>query len=117
VLRIFIVLKNPSPWPGSDPQTLGPVASTLTTTPPRRPSRQYEHCPYSLTEYFRESRGFYWNTGLGENLKQSCIQQLSARKGEGLWRNYGPLLRSRDSRMHRGANWLTFGEYAFRAEQ
>jgi hypothetical protein len=37
VLRIFIALKNPSPWPGSNPQTLGPVASTLTTTPPRRP--------------------------------------------------------------------------------
>jgi hypothetical protein len=38
VLRIFIGLKNPSPWPGSNPQPLGPVASTLTTTPPRRPS-------------------------------------------------------------------------------
>jgi hypothetical protein len=28
--------KNPSPWPGSNPQPLGPVASTLTTTPTRR---------------------------------------------------------------------------------
>jgi hypothetical protein len=28
--RIFISLKNPSPWPGSNLQTLGPVASTLT---------------------------------------------------------------------------------------
>jgi hypothetical protein len=36
VLRIFIALKTPSPWPGSSPQPLGPVASTLTTTPPRR---------------------------------------------------------------------------------
>jgi hypothetical protein len=36
VLRIFIALKNPSPWPGSNPQPLGPVASTLTITPPRR---------------------------------------------------------------------------------
>jgi hypothetical protein len=36
VLRIFIPLKNPSPWPGSNPQPLGPVADTLTTTPPRR---------------------------------------------------------------------------------
>jgi hypothetical protein len=35
VLRIFIALKNPSPWPGSNPQPLGPVASTLTITPPR----------------------------------------------------------------------------------
>jgi hypothetical protein len=36
VLRIFIALKNPSPWLGSNPQTLGPVTSTLTTTPPMR---------------------------------------------------------------------------------
>jgi hypothetical protein len=32
----FYPLKNPSPWPGSNPQPLGPVASTLTTTPPRQ---------------------------------------------------------------------------------
>jgi hypothetical protein len=32
----FIALKNPSPWPGSNSQPLGPVASTLTNTPPRR---------------------------------------------------------------------------------
>jgi hypothetical protein len=37
VLRIFIALKNPSPRPGFNPQPLGPVASTITTTPPRRP--------------------------------------------------------------------------------
>jgi hypothetical protein len=36
VLRIFIALKNPAPWPGSNPQSLGPVASTLTTTTPSR---------------------------------------------------------------------------------
>jgi hypothetical protein len=35
VLRIFIALKYPLPWPGSNLQPLGPVASTLTTTPPR----------------------------------------------------------------------------------
>jgi hypothetical protein len=34
VLQIFITLKNPSPWLGLNPQPLGPVASTLTTTPP-----------------------------------------------------------------------------------
>jgi hypothetical protein len=34
VLRIFITLKNPS-TSGSNPRTLGPVASTLTTSPPR----------------------------------------------------------------------------------
>jgi hypothetical protein len=36
VLRIFIALKNPSPWPGLNPRPLRPMASTLTTTPPRR---------------------------------------------------------------------------------
>jgi hypothetical protein len=36
VLRIFIALKIPSSWPGSNPRTLGPLASTLTTTPPRQ---------------------------------------------------------------------------------
>jgi hypothetical protein len=36
VLRILIALKNPSPWPGLNPQPLGPVTSRLTTTPPRR---------------------------------------------------------------------------------
>jgi hypothetical protein len=37
VLRIFIALKNPSPRPGLNPRPLSPVASTLITTPPRRP--------------------------------------------------------------------------------
>jgi hypothetical protein len=37
----LIALKNPSPWPGLNPQSLGPVASTLTTTPPRRPAVYY----------------------------------------------------------------------------
>jgi hypothetical protein len=36
VLRIFIALKNPSLRPGLNPRPLGPVASTLITTPPRR---------------------------------------------------------------------------------
>jgi hypothetical protein len=36
VLRIFIALKNSSPLPGLIPRPLGPVASILTTTPPRR---------------------------------------------------------------------------------
>jgi hypothetical protein len=36
VLRIFIALKNTSPWLGLNSQTLSSVASTLTTTPPRR---------------------------------------------------------------------------------
>jgi hypothetical protein len=37
VLWIFIALKNPSPRPVLNPRPLDPVASTLTTTPPRRP--------------------------------------------------------------------------------
>jgi hypothetical protein len=37
VLRNFIALKNPSPWPGSNLRPLGPVASTVTTTRSRRP--------------------------------------------------------------------------------
>jgi hypothetical protein len=32
----FIAHKNPSTWPGSNPQPLGPVASTLIATPPRQ---------------------------------------------------------------------------------
>jgi hypothetical protein len=36
LLRIFISLKNPKPQPGLNPQPLSPVASTLTTTPPRQ---------------------------------------------------------------------------------
>jgi hypothetical protein len=35
VLRIFVALTNPSPWPCSNPRTLRPVTITPTTTPPR----------------------------------------------------------------------------------
>jgi hypothetical protein len=44
VLRIFIALKNPSPWPGFNPLHLGPVASTLNTTPPRWHTPWYSGC-------------------------------------------------------------------------
>jgi hypothetical protein len=44
VLRIFIALKSPLPWAGLNPRPLGSVASTLTTTPPRRPTM---HIPSS----------------------------------------------------------------------
>jgi hypothetical protein len=36
VLQICITLKNPSPRPGFNPRTLGPMASTLSISPPRR---------------------------------------------------------------------------------
>jgi hypothetical protein len=39
VLRIFIALKNPSSRSGLNPRPLSPMASTLTTTPPRRPNQ------------------------------------------------------------------------------
>jgi hypothetical protein len=45
----FYRLKNPSPWPDSKPQPLGPVASTLTTTPPRRLRRRGERRYSSYT--------------------------------------------------------------------
>jgi hypothetical protein len=35
-LRIFIALKNPSPRTGLNPQTFGPMASTLSLTTPRQ---------------------------------------------------------------------------------
>jgi hypothetical protein len=37
LLGIFIAIKNPSPRPGLNPRTLGPMASTLTITPPMTP--------------------------------------------------------------------------------
>jgi hypothetical protein len=40
MLLIFVALKNPSPWPGSNSRPLGPVASTL-TVPPRRQAGDY----------------------------------------------------------------------------
>jgi hypothetical protein len=36
VMQIYIALRNPSPWPGMNPRTLGLMASTLTIAPPRR---------------------------------------------------------------------------------
>jgi hypothetical protein len=41
MLQIFIALKSPSPWLGSNLRPMGPVASTLTTTPPRRLETSY----------------------------------------------------------------------------
>jgi hypothetical protein len=46
MLLIFIALKNPSPLPGSNPQPLDPVASLLTTTPPRRLMFSYFRCSF-----------------------------------------------------------------------
>jgi hypothetical protein len=48
VLRIFIALKNQSPWPGSNPRPLGPVTGTLTTTPPRRRLKGLRKTPKTL---------------------------------------------------------------------
>jgi hypothetical protein len=43
VLWTFIALKYLSPWPGSNLQPLGPVASTLTSKPPRQLSYTNSH--------------------------------------------------------------------------
>jgi hypothetical protein len=48
VLRIFVALKNPSPWPGSNPRRLDPVASILTTTRPRSLECQVVHNSHCL---------------------------------------------------------------------
>jgi hypothetical protein len=45
VLRIFIVCKNTSPRLGLNPRPLGPVASSLTITPPRRRTRITSYTP------------------------------------------------------------------------
>jgi hypothetical protein len=87
VLQIFIVLKNPSPWPGSNPQPLGPVASTLTTTPPRLLIFCYGwggdvsvdlrriHCPCGM-----------WNHVNGRTRKETCP---SANFAHHLWTALG----------------------------
>jgi hypothetical protein len=59
VLRIFIALKNPLPLPGSNPQPLGPVASTLITTPPRRLRSRGAQCSVWLRTGRPGDRGFY----------------------------------------------------------
>jgi hypothetical protein len=50
VLRIFIALKNPSPRYSLNPRLLGPVAITLTTTPPR-----WLHKIYDIVVHATES--------------------------------------------------------------
>jgi hypothetical protein len=57
VLRIFIALKNLSPRPGLNPRPLGPVATTLTITPPRR--LRFPNCPPPLG-------GRCWSSGWHE---------------------------------------------------
>jgi hypothetical protein len=49
VLRIFIALNNPSPRSGLNLRPLGAVASTLTTTPPRRLASFGIGCGNSVT--------------------------------------------------------------------
>jgi hypothetical protein len=44
-LLISIALKNPSPRPALNPRHLVPVASTLTTTPPRRHKETHTRLP------------------------------------------------------------------------
>jgi hypothetical protein len=65
VLRIFIVLKNPSRWPGFEP--LSAVTSTLTTTPPRQLNIGTYYC--IIVEYL----------GNGNLIRKSFIAECDAR--------------------------------------
>jgi hypothetical protein len=42
MLRILIVLKNPSSWAKLQPVNLGPTASTITTRPPRVAAKKFK---------------------------------------------------------------------------
>jgi hypothetical protein len=75
VLRIFIDLKNPSPWSGSNPRTLDPVVSTLTTTSLRRlKCVNYDY----INRCLRSILGIWWpnmisNEDLWKTTKQNEI--------------------------------------------
>jgi hypothetical protein len=69
VLRTFIAVKHQSPRPDMKQQSLGPVASTLTTTPPRRQDwRNFgpqnggnvDVRPKGCTAWNEEVMGDYW---------------------------------------------------------
>jgi hypothetical protein len=60
VLQIFIIHKNPSPWLGLNPQPLGPVASTLTTTPPRHRAKVVTKFPSHLHEGICQNAYHIW---------------------------------------------------------
>jgi hypothetical protein len=84
VLRIFIALKNPSFWPVSNPQHLGLVASTLTTTPPRRLAEAW---PKLSVDAWRRRQAFL-------SLAVQCCHVLPFRQGKWvvrkpLWDNRG----------------------------
>jgi hypothetical protein len=84
VLRIFIVLKIPSPWPGSNPQTLGPVASTLTTRPPRRRVRKVCREPFRVEIWHAQqgggirSRAMWRIHGGVPSMREACYQCKTA---------------------------------------
>jgi hypothetical protein len=67
VLQIFIALKNPSPWPGSNPQPLGPAANTLTTTPPRRLYLKNRAVYFGKSLNLHDVK-YYWDTCLTRKL-------------------------------------------------
>jgi hypothetical protein len=73
VLRILSPLKHPSPRPGFNPQTLGPMANTLTITPIRR------HATRIIAAYCRESE-------TGRNIMQQQELWSSLLLQLGRWR-------------------------------
>jgi hypothetical protein len=68
VQQIFIALKNPSPWLGSNLQLLGPVANTLMTTPPRRPP--YDALKKSM--FVTSARFFAFSVSVGSVILYIC---------------------------------------------
>jgi hypothetical protein len=73
VLRIFVTFKNPSPRPVLNPRSLGPVASTLTTTPSRR-------LLLVVIKTQADARSYYFSTELQwEGLCAVNVQQLLRR--------------------------------------
>jgi hypothetical protein len=76
VLRVFIVLKHQSPRLGLHSQPLDPVASTLTTTPPRRLSSlsHYGGRSFSVALLGRVYQQTFTFTGVYRQFDDSCSQ-------------------------------------------
>jgi hypothetical protein len=77
VLRMFISLKNPSHRLGLNPRTLGPMARTLTITPPRR-----LYLPLLLVKLLLLACKITWTAfspegGVGPVPKRGCLLTLA----------------------------------------
>jgi hypothetical protein len=52
MLQIFIAFKNPSPWPGLNLRTLGPLVSKLSITLPRQITHQCKYRALQIHQAF-----------------------------------------------------------------